>query len=118
MVWDEFDSRCWRRSRFAIRAINAIPMPRAWRGGVAALCRRVGFLGPLHYPCPACGRLAWCDCRSIAYPTCGRDECEDAILEESNQYWRELVQREDDRRVKEVAEPEHRTLEYNDDIPF
>jgi hypothetical protein len=73
-----------------LRFVNAAPMPRPVRQLIRNWMYRRHWLTDMEDLCPACGRISWLDCATIPYPTCGRGACEDAILDEADEYWREV----------------------------
>jgi len=66
-----------------LKCVNAVPMPRPIRQLARDWMYRRHWPADMENLCPHCGKIAWLDCRTIPYPTCGRDECEDGILMES-----------------------------------
>lgn len=107
MLWGSFDLGYFvvpTPTGWALRLLKFINLPivpRFVRQWVRDWMHSRFLLSDMEDLCPHCGKIAWLDCHSIPYPTCGRDECEDAILGESNRHWQ--THRDEQMRKSENA---------------
>ncbi len=78
-----------------IYIVERLPIGDGLKWKVCEFLSQKDILPPQFGPCPVCKRIWFIDCHTIPSPTCGSGDCEDKLLEESNEYYRQRREEEE-----------------------